>query len=93
MPLFMCATCGCYDNTALGGYWAQQMKHSEKHGSREGFKPQCSEHNPDIGAWHGEFPKQRAEGWKIDGRGFIWRPAEVASVQHLGPFADVVLPT
>lgn len=93
MPLFVCSTCHCFDNTATSGYWTQEMEHFEKHGTRAGFNPQCSEHNPAIGKWHGEWKQERPVGWKTDRRGFIWRPEELPHVPaHLGPFTDVVLP-
>lgn len=46
MSLFACTGCGCVENTALCGYWFK------------GDKPAlCSECDPDIGKWHGVFPK------------------------------------
>lgn len=93
MPLFMCASCGCFDNTALSGYWTQEFAYFQEHKSLNGFKPQCSLHDPSIGKWHGQWPRQLATDFQYDKGGkFIWRPSEQDRVKHLGPFTDVVLP-
>ena len=47
MSLFLCTQCGCIENTACCHYW-----------SRRGKPPICSECDPDIGEWHGRFPKR-----------------------------------
>ncbi len=49
MPLYECTQCHVVENTALTNFWfATQM---EK-------KPAlCSECDPEIGTWHGKFPK------------------------------------
>lgn len=31
----------------------------------------CSACDPTIGKWHGEFPKESAEGWVYDRSGFL----------------------
>jgi hypothetical protein len=49
MPLFECSRCHCVENTALSNYWTDV--HLEK-------KPAlCSECDPQIGKWHGAFPR------------------------------------
>lgn len=93
MPLYMCSTCGCVENTATGGYWAQQMEHHERGGAPPAFEPLCSEHNPAIGKWHGEWPKKLAEGYVATREGFIYSQSEAAGrFKHLAPFEPVKLP-
>lgn len=73
MPLFECSKCGAIDNTAISGYWEQQMNYFEAQRDLKDFKPECSECF--TGTWHGEFPKKLAkeEGYIADSRipGFI----------------------
>lgn len=72
MPLFICAKCGCVDNTALTTYWSRKMvPYSEELKEYEG-KPLCSECGMYVfehvngkglivpGRWHGRFPKVQA---------------------------------
>lgn len=93
MPLYACSVCGCFDNTATGGYWMQEMHHLAAKKPVRDFKPLCSEHNPNIGRWHGEWPKQRADGWLTCGDGrFIYSPKEIEKFKHLGPFRPIELP-
>lgn len=49
MPLFKCSACGCCENTALSN-WAWRRMHKQP--------PLCSECDPEIGKWHGEFEKR-----------------------------------
>jgi len=67
MPLFKCSKCGAVENTALGAYWAQKCR---------GEPVLCSE--CDTGTWHGQFPKESAEGYVEDEQGHLYRPEEVA---------------
>ncbi len=86
----MCRTCGCVENTALGGYWVQELAAYEEGRPSE---PLCSECNPSIGAWHGRFPKKSAAGYVQNRSGHLYRPEEVNdSITHLGPFFPVELP-
>ena len=51
MPLFECEQCHVTENTACCNFW---MRLLEK-------KPLlCSECDPEIGEWHGEFPRTPA---------------------------------
>jgi hypothetical protein len=53
MPLFECEKCGTVDNTALTNFWMAQRDDKPK---------LCSECDPEIGKWHGRFPRMtRAE--------------------------------
>lgn len=62
MPLFKCDQCGCVENTALCLYWWRKAHD----------KPLlCSECDPDIGKWHGQFEKRSAGDCKTNGRGFL----------------------
>jgi hypothetical protein len=68
MSIFRCEQCGCVENTATSNYWAQQYPID---GSVE--KPKlCSECDPEIGKWHGDFPKQSAKGFLIGEDGFLY---------------------
>lgn len=67
MPLFICDKCECIENTALGRYWARDMKDCWKDG--EAGKALCSECAPKEfrdgtptrwGKWHGRFEKRKA---------------------------------
>ena len=51
MSIFECSQCGCIENTSLCDYWftVQIMKKP----------PLCSECDPEIARWHGEFPKEK----------------------------------
>ena len=48
MPLYECAVCHCIDNTAMGNFWDHL---------RRGRKQLCTECDPLIAKWHGQFPK------------------------------------
>jgi len=62
MPLFPCSKCNCVEDTALSHYWSARL--------RQRF-PLCSACDPAIGKWHGEFPRESAEGWISDRNGFL----------------------
>ncbi len=49
MSIFKCSRCGCAENTALCRYWYRKSR---------GLALLCSECDPDIGKWHGRFPKK-----------------------------------
>lgn len=53
MPLFECTKCHCVENTALSGYWEDELSAHETGGK---FEPVCSECG--SGKWHGKFPKR-----------------------------------
>ena len=72
MPLFICAKCGCVENTALSTYWFRKnFKYCDELREYQD-KPLCSkcgrvafEHVNDTGlivpgCWHGKFPRVRA---------------------------------
>ncbi len=53
MPLFECSKCHVVDNTAMGNFWVDVMMDK---------KPAlCTECDPDIGKWHGKFPRTSME--------------------------------
>jgi len=63
MPLFICDKCGCVDNTSVTSYYVVgdlPMKHF------------CSECDPEIGEWHGIFPKRKATGMVLCSDGFLY---------------------
>ena len=39
----------------------------------------CSACDPDIGEWHGMFPKTSAKGWVLASDGFLYSKEDVAS--------------
>lgn len=68
MSIFRCTKCGCIENTALSNYFWNVYE--EK-------KPAlCSECDPEIAKWHGEFPKAtpESEGYVTGPDGFLYRP-------------------
>lgn len=64
MPLFRCAKCGCVENTALSCL-TMKMRRGEE-------DKLCSECNPMIGKWHGEFPKEPATGLILCTDGYVY---------------------
>lgn len=65
MPLFACRQCNCVENTALSHYWMRTGT------DRPAL---CSECDPQIGRWHGVFPKKPASGYLQGEDGFLYRP-------------------
>lgn len=68
MSLFRCERCGCVENTAVCHYWTR----------KEGEPALCTECDPEIGKWHGRFPKRPADDLVDDGKGFLISPEEAA---------------
>jgi hypothetical protein len=62
MPLFPCRKCDCIEDTALCHYWSARLRQTSA---------LCSACDPTIGKWHGEFPKESAQGWIRDRDGFL----------------------
>ncbi len=54
MPIFICSKCEVIDNTALSGYWTRGFDLPE---GTEKPAPLCSQCDPEIGKWHGAFPR------------------------------------
>ena len=54
MPLYVCSKCKAVENTALGHFWASNMRKRYK----DGGPPLCSECH--SGKWHDKFPKEIA---------------------------------
>jgi len=52
MGAFVCDKCGCLENTALSNYWVRE----------EGSPALCSACDPEIGKWHGTFPRRKWDG-------------------------------
>lgn len=70
MSLFKCEKCGCIENTAVSNYVINFYKK----------KPiLCSECDPEIGKWHGEFEKRSAIGMILDSDGFLHTKEEINS--------------
>lgn len=70
MPLFRCSKCGCVENTAVSNYWTRTIRSIK--GEKEKTPPLCSECDPEIGIWHGYFPKHSAVGYLITDQGFLY---------------------
>jgi hypothetical protein len=69
MALFCCSRCGCVEDTALCRYWSARVRR---------MPVSCSACDPAIAKWHGEFPRQSADGWTKDEHGeLIWSKSEV----------------
>jgi hypothetical protein len=80
MSLFKCSRCDCVEDTALCHYWSARLQQAP---------PLCSACDPKIARWHGEFPRDSAEGWVTDARGFLkWSKSEVE--RWLGQPIDIV---
>jgi hypothetical protein len=62
MPLFPCSKCNCVEDTALCHYWSARLRQTSA---------VCSSCDATIGKWHGEFPKESAQGWVSDRNGFL----------------------
>lgn len=73
MPLFKCSKCGCVENTALSNFWSRGMNFET--GKLIVPKPPalCSECDPAIGKWHGEFPKRP---WDADAEKYSGMPKD-----------------
>ena len=86
MPLFRCTACDTVENTALSNFW-HALEIEEK-------RALCSECDPLIGQWHGEFPKQSAVAWLVDQSGNLWSQKEFddGSMPHHFRVVGRVLP-
>jgi hypothetical protein len=86
MSIFRCEKCGCVENTALSNY----------HGRRfaKDHRPLCSECDPEIAEWHGEFPKESAEGMLIGADGYLYdvKPTHTKVVGKVPPNAGIEFP-
>ena len=59
MSLYLCVECGCVENTALANYWGRLYKAPPFETDGRAL---CSECDPAIGKWHGEFEKKLWDG-------------------------------
>lgn len=71
MSLFQCRSCGCVENTACCNYWSNKS---------DGKPIVCSECDPEIGQWHGNFSKRSAAGMLVDDQGYLWSHTSAASL-------------
>ena len=62
MSFFRCSNCGCVEDTALCNYWAARIRDTPT---------LCSGCDCKIDKWHGQFPRESAENWITDERGFL----------------------
>jgi hypothetical protein len=78
MSFFRCSN-GCVEDTALCNYWAARIRDTPT---------LCSGCDCKIDKWHGQFPRESAENWITDERGFLFRKSEV---EHwLGQSIEVI---
>ena len=56
MSLFLCTRCGCIENTAGSGYHGRNYQALAAGLPKP--PPLCSACNPDVGEWHGTFPRR-----------------------------------
>ena len=75
MSLFKCSSCGCVEDTAI------MIRLGRRH-IDPNRKALCSECDPKIEQWHGQFEKRSAEGMYIDSEGFLWDSEELCP-RHL----------
>jgi len=68
MSFFRCSNCGCVEDTALCNYWVARIRDTPT---------VCSGCDCKIGKWHGQFPRESAENWITEERGFLFRRSEV----------------
>lgn len=69
MSVFRCSGCGCMENTACSNYWSVEDR----------SKALCTECDPEIGKWHGIFPKRSAKGMVLASDGFLYAREDVMS--------------
>ena len=69
MSLFACSECNAVEHTALSRYWFRVHNNEPK---------LCSACDPQIGGWHGAFPKRTVvEVGYVEGPdGFLYRPGD-----------------
>lgn len=82
MPLFACSNCNCVEDTALCHYWGARLRQSAT---------VCSACDPTIGKWHGEFPREAADGFINDRDGFLLDKRSVE--RWLGQTIEILKPS
>jgi hypothetical protein len=70
MTFFQCSKCGCAEDTALCHYWSARLRQTPI---------LCSECDPRIGKWHGQFPRESAQEWIADESGLLCSRRDVES--------------
>lgn len=71
MSIFRCEGCRCMENTATSNFWTRTTLQP----------PLCSACDPEIGRWHGRFPRQPAAGMLLGSDGFLYSQEEFDSGQ------------
>ncbi|SRR5690554_3939614 len=89
MSLFECSGCGCIENTALCNYHVRRYHHDDYDQHPEKYPPLCSECDPEIGEWHGQFEKRSAVGMQIDQDGHLWSKEQINAGYLPGHFRIV----
>lgn len=62
MSLFVCSECRVIENTATSHFWFREDQSTAL----------CSQCDPEIGKWHGLFPREEDDG----ARQVAWRDGE-----------------
>lgn len=79
MSVFRCEQCGCMENTAVSNFISRKYPYSPDGEALPSLPALCSECDPEIGKWHGRFPKRSAKGTILASDGFLYDPEEVKS--------------
>ncbi len=91
MPIFACQGCGVVENTALSNYWVRDLDvlRAARRGEVLAMPPAlCSACDPEIGEWHGSFPREDAGGYLLGADGFLYPPGHTP--QHTKIIARVL---
>jgi hypothetical protein len=85
VSIFMCKKCHCIENTALCGHW---------HHYKDGLNFTCSECDPELGKWHGVFPKRKAYGMLVGEDNYLfsvesWRGGHIHHTKPKGIINEV----
>jgi hypothetical protein len=79
MSVFRCENCGCIENTATSNFVSRRYRYSADMENLPPLPALCSECDPEIGQWHGRFPKRSAKGMVLTSDGFLVSPEELGT--------------
>lgn len=80
MSIFRCSKCGCVENTATSNYWTQRYPMEIGGKELKDAVILCSQCDPEINQWHGDFPRMAAKGFILCSDGFLYSKEDVASI-------------
>lgn len=90
MSLFRCEKCGCVENTSLSNYRTRMFDVPEGQPMPPAL---CSECDPGIAKWHGQWPKRSAIGMKIGllgGEPYLYTEEQAATIPGLELIGTVI---